>query len=130
MWRHRVAWLILGVAAAWPAAPKAQPAQPTMPIVGILNSTTVGLRDEQAAPFRAGLKEAGFVEGQNVTFETRVANDRYELLPRLTQELIDRGVAVIVAAGGPVTAIAARKVTSTVPIVFTTIADPVRSGLV
>jgi ABC-type uncharacterized transport system substrate-binding protein len=130
MWRHNLVWLMLGAVMAWPAALGAQPAQPTMPIVGILNSTSVTLRDEQAAAFHAGLKEAGFVEGQNVVLEYRVANDRYELLPGLAAELINRGVAVIVAAGGPVSAIAARKATSTVPIVFTTVADPVRSGLV
>jgi putative ABC transport system substrate-binding protein len=128
MWRHKLALLIACAAAVWPIALSAQ--QPAMPVVGILNSTSVGLRDEQAAAFHAGLKEAGYVEGQNVAFEYRVANDEYDRLPGLAAELVNRGVAVIVAAGGPVSAIAARKVTATVPIVFTTIADPVKSGLV
>jgi putative ABC transport system substrate-binding protein len=70
------------------------------------------------------------VEGQNVAIEYRWASDQYDRLPGLVTELINRGVAVIVAAGGPVSAIAAKRGTTTVPIVFTTVADPVRSGLV
>ncbi len=120
--------LLVGTAAAWPGSLQAQ--QPTMPVIGILNSTSVGLRDEQAAAFHLGLKEAGYVEGQNVAIEYRWASDQYDRLPGLVTELINRGVAVIVAAGGPVSAIAAKRGTTTVPIVFTTVADPVRSGLV
>jgi putative ABC transport system substrate-binding protein len=127
MWRQMLA-LLVGTAAAWPGSLQAQ--QPTMPVIGVLNSTSVGLRDEQAAAFRLGLKEAGYVEGQNVAIEYRWASDQYDRLPGLVAELINRGVAVIVAAGGPVSAIAAKRGTTTVPIVFTTVADPVRSGLV
>jgi putative ABC transport system substrate-binding protein len=104
--------------------------QPALPIVGILNSTTSGLRPEQEVAFRRGLGDLGYVEGKNFKLEYRVANDQYDRLPALALELISLKVAVIVAAGGPITAIASRKVTTTVPVVFTTIADPVKAGLV
>jgi putative ABC transport system substrate-binding protein len=103
---------------------------PSNPVVGVLNSTAVGLRPEQAVAFHRGLKQEGFVDGQNVTIEFRTANNQYDRLPGLAADLVSRKVAVIVAGGGPVSAIAAKKVTSTVPIVFTTIADPVKYGLV
>ena len=120
--------LIAGAAAMWPLPATAQ--QPTLPIVGILNSTTTGLRPEQAVAFHRGLGELGYEEGKNFKLEYRVANDQYDRLPDLALELINLKVAVIVAAGGPVSAIASRKVTTTVPVVFTTIADPVKAGLV
>ncbi|MCC6889362.1 MAG: ABC transporter substrate-binding protein [Hyphomicrobiales bacterium] len=111
-----------------PTALRAQP--PNLPVIGILNSAAPGLRAEQMAAFRLGLKKHGFVEKQNVLIEYRGADNRYDRLPGLAAELVKHPVAVIVAAGGPISAIHARKVTTTVPIVFTTIADPVRYGLV
>jgi putative ABC transport system substrate-binding protein len=119
---------VVALLAVSPLPLHAQP--PSNPVVGVLNSTAVGLRPEQAVAFHRGLKQEGFVDGQNITIEFRTANNQYDRLPGLAADLVSRKVAVIVAAGGPVSAIAARKVTTTVPIVFTTIADPVKYGLV
>jgi putative ABC transport system substrate-binding protein len=105
--------------------------QPTMPVIGVLSSASASLRDgEQFAAFDKGFKESGFVEGQNVKVEWRWANDEYGRLPALARELVDLKVAVIVAAGGQVSALAAHNITKEIPIVFTTVTDPVRSGLV
>jgi putative ABC transport system substrate-binding protein len=120
--------LLAGALAVWPAVASAQ--QPARPVIGVLNSSTIGLRAEQAAAFQEGLRQTGFAEGQNLTIEYRWANNQYDRLPQLAAELIERKVSVIVAAGGPVSALAAKKVTTTIPIVFTTIADPVKYGLV
>ena len=120
--------LFAGAVALWPLPLNAQ--QPAMPIIGVLNSTSVGLRDEQAVAFHRGLKQAGYVENQNVTIEYRWADNQYDRLPGLAAELVKRGVSVIVASGGPTSAIAAKKVTTTLPIVFTTVADPIGYGLV
>ena len=105
--------------------------QQALPVVGFLTSGSMAsLHKEWAAGFRRGLAESGYVEGQTVTIEYRAADDRYDRLPALAAELVRNNVGVIVAAGGPVSALAAKKATDTVPIVFTTIADPVKSGLV
>jgi putative tryptophan/tyrosine transport system substrate-binding protein len=120
--------LIAGVAALWPPPANAQ--QPTTSVIGVLNSASGGLRAEQASAFHQGLKQEGFVEKQNVRIEYRSANNQYDRLHQLAAELIERKVSVIVSAGGPVSAIAAKKATATVPIVFTTVADPVKYGLV
>jgi putative tryptophan/tyrosine transport system substrate-binding protein len=125
---HTAIILVAGAVTIWPLRVNAQ--QPTLPIIGVLNSTSVGLRDEQAVAFHAGLKQAGYVDKQNVTIEYRWADNQYDRLPGLAAELVKRGVSVIVASGGPTSAIAAKKVTTTVPIVFTTVADPIGYGLV
>ena len=105
--------------------------QQALPVVGFLTSGSMAsLNKEWAAGFRRGLAEFGYVEGQTVTIEYRAADDRYDRLPALAAELVRNNVGVIVAAGGPVSALAAKKATDTIPIVFTTIADPVKSGLV
>jgi len=105
--------------------------QQALPVVGFLTSGSMAsLNKEWAAGFRRGLAESGYVEGQTVTIEYRAADDRYDRLPALAAELVRNNVGVIVAAGGPVSALAAKKATDTIPIVFTTIADPVKSGLV
>ena len=102
-----------------------------MPVVGFLTSGSLGALNKQwAAAFHAGLAEGGYVDGQNVKIDYRAADDQYDRLPGLAADLVRGQVAVIVAAGGPVSALAARRATDTVPIVFTTIADPVKSGLV
>jgi len=123
--RRKFLATLLGGAATWPLAARAQ--QPAMPVVGFLRGGTVDDVPQRVAVFRQDLKEAGFVEGQNVAIELRSA-DLYDRLPALVADLIRRRVAVIVA--NYPAAIAAKTATTTVPIVFVTGADPVRDGLV
>lgn len=106
-------------------------AQQPGPVIGFLTSGSMAsLHPQWIAAFHRGLAESGYVDGQNVTVEFRAADDKYDRLEGITTEFVRSGVGVIVAAGGPVSALAAKRVTSTVPIVFTTIADPVKSGIV
>jgi putative ABC transport system substrate-binding protein len=101
------------------------------PIIGFLTSgSTTTLNKDWVAAFKRGLGQSGYVDGENVKIEYRGANDQYDRLDGLVSELVRDQVAVIIAAGGPVSALAAKRVTSTIPIVFTTISDPVKSGLV
>jgi ABC-type uncharacterized transport system substrate-binding protein len=121
--------LIAAGTVMWPLPLSAQ--QPARPVIGVLSSASAVLRGgEQFAAFDRGLREAGYVDGQNVTIEYRWANDDYARLPGLAEELVRLRVAVLVAAGGQVSALAAHKATKDIPIVFTTVTDPVRSGLV
>ena len=114
--------------AAWPVAALAQ--QRALPLVGILNSGTEQLRPDQFDGLHRGLKETGFVAGTNVTVISRGAGDNYDRLPVLAAEFVRLPVAVIATAGGPVAALAAKAATSTIPIVFAAVSDPVKSGLV
>jgi putative ABC transport system substrate-binding protein len=126
MRRREFLTLLGGAAAAWPLAARAQPA--AMPVVGFLRSTSAADSMHRVTAFRQGLKEAGFVEGQNIAIEFRWAENQADRLPALVTELIRRPVAVIV--GNTVAAIAAKAATTAVPIVFATGGDPVRDGLV
>ena len=120
---------ILTAALTWPLPLSAQ--QQGTAVVGFLTSGSLtALNKKWIAAFHRGLEEAGYVDGKNVTIDYRAADDHYERLQDLAAEFVRNRVAVIIAAGGPVSALAAKKATDTIPIVFTTIPDPVKSGLV
>jgi putative tryptophan/tyrosine transport system substrate-binding protein len=120
---------LLGGAAAWPLAVRAQ--QPAMPVVGWLSSGSRGTDDaSRLPPFRLGLNQTGYTEGRNVAVEYRRAEDQIERLPALAADLVGRQVSLILAAGRPDSALAAKSVTTSVPIVFSNAADPVQLGLV
>ena len=116
----------LGGAAAWPLAARAQ--QPAMPVIGFLRDTSLADATHLVAAFRQGLKEAGFIEGQNVFIEYRSAEDQAHRLPALVDDLVRRQVALIV--GNTPSSLAAKAATTTVPIVFVSGNDPVINGLV
>jgi putative ABC transport system substrate-binding protein len=104
--------------------------QPKMPVVGFLHSGSPGPFAREAAAFGQGLKETGFVEGQNVLIEYRWAESQPDRLPALAADLVHRPVSVIAALGGDVTALAAKAATSALPIVFLNGSDPIKAGLV
>lgn len=126
MRRREFIALVGGVAVSWPLPARAQ--QSTLPVVGWLNPRTLNSSQNDLAAFRDGLSEAGFVEGQTVTLELRPGGTG-QPLPERADDLVRRGVAVIMA-GSPPAALAAKRATQTIPIVFTSGADPVRIGLV
>ena len=127
MRRRDFVTLLGGATAASSFAAIAQ--QPTMPVIGLLGSATARDWAPSVAVFLRGLSEAGFVEGRDVAIEYRWAENQYDRLPSLAAELIHRQVSVIAALSTP-SAIAAKAATATIPIVFTTIANPVQIGLV
>jgi putative tryptophan/tyrosine transport system substrate-binding protein len=119
---------LLGGAAAWPLVARAQ--RPAMPVVGFLGSASPAGWDGYLDALRDGLRSQGLVEGKNIAIEYRWAEGNFDRLPALAAELADLRVGVIVASGGPTSAIAAGKASSTIPIVFTGVPDPVERGLV
>jgi putative ABC transport system substrate-binding protein len=116
-----------GGAALAPFAARAQ--QPALPVVGFLHSRGSDEAAHLAAAFRRGLRDGGFIDGQNVRIESRWAQGHFDRIPALAQELVRMPVAVLVAGGGQTVAMAAKATTSTIPIVFAIGGDPVRLGL-
>jgi putative ABC transport system substrate-binding protein len=126
--RREFITLLAGAIAARPVAARAQ--QPTIPVIGFLNPASPQPWKDYIAGFRAGLKEAGYLDGQNVTIEFRWAEGHYDRLPEMAADLVRRKVAVLVATGGAPSVVAAKGATSTIPIVFTSGVDPIHAGFV
>src|SRR5262245_58582631 len=116
--RRREFITLLGGAVAWPIAANAQ--QAAAPVIGFVRITTPEDSAQLVAAFKQGLAELGYVEGRNVTIEYRYANNQVDRLPALMADLVGRGVAVLAATGGTISARAAKAATTTIPIVFTT----------
>ena len=117
---------LLGGAAAWPVTARAQ--QPAMPVIGFLDSRPADAMLDRLRAVRQGLKDTGYVEGENVAILHRFADNQVDRLPELAADLVRRQVAVIIATG--VGVFVAKAATATIPIVFVTAEDPVRLGLV
>jgi putative ABC transport system substrate-binding protein len=125
--RRREFITLIGGATAWPLAARAQ--QPAMPVVGILNAGSREVTRSQIAAFLEGLKESGYVEGQNLAVEYRFAEGQFDRFPALASDLIHRQVSVLFTSS-PAGVHAAKEATSTIPIVFSVGDDPVASGIV
>ena len=119
---------LVGSTVVWPLRARAQ--QPGMSVIGFLHSASSVSYASQLDAFRQGLRETGYVEGQNVVFEYRWAENDFDRLPGMAAELAQRDISVMVAGGSPLAALAAKAATTTIPIVFMNVADPVAIGLV
>jgi putative tryptophan/tyrosine transport system substrate-binding protein len=127
MRRRKFVKIIVGAVAAWPLTSRAQ--QPAMPVIGLLGSATASGWAPQVRAFHQGLRDGGYVEGRNVAIEARWADNQYDRLPAMAAELAQRQVTLIAAFSTPA-ARAAKAATATIPIVFSTTADPVQMGFV
>jgi putative ABC transport system substrate-binding protein len=128
MRRREFVTLAGGAMVGWPLVARAQ--QSAMPVVGFMSARAPGESIDLVSAFQRGLREVGFIEGQNVIIAFRWAESRSDRLPILAKELIDLRVAVLFAAGGSPSAFAAKAATQTIPVVFSAVVDPVGVGLV
>jgi putative tryptophan/tyrosine transport system substrate-binding protein len=126
--RREFITLLGGSAVAWTITAQAQ--QPAMPVIGFLGSTSPDAYVDRLREFRQGLKESGFVEGENLMIVYRWAENQPDRLPELATELARRQVTLIAATGGALSALAAKAATATIPILFAVAQDPVKLGLV